>query len=69
MMDEPLFIDLVDLEWGFRASARGYRHFQSPRPLMSHTLGSGRIGIGGRSISLHAPSSKLLHYQKFDNVV
>ena len=55
LMDAPLFIDLVDLEWGFRASAHGYRHFQSAKVVMDHTIGSGRVKIAGRSISLHAP--------------
>lgn len=55
LMDEPLFIDLVDLEWGFRAASKGYRHFQTDACVMDHTLGAGRIQVGSRSISLHAP--------------
>ncbi|MBS9720220.1 glycosyltransferase family 2 protein [Tianweitania sp. BSSL-BM11] len=55
LMDAPLFIDLVDLEWGFRASARGYRHFQSAQVVMDHTIGAGRVKVAGRTISLHAP--------------
>jgi rhamnosyltransferase len=55
LMDEPLFIDLVDLEWGFRASAHGYRHFQSAQVVMDHTIGAGRTNFAGRTISLHAP--------------
>ncbi|GHD07638.1 glycosyltransferase family 2 protein [Tianweitania populi] len=55
LMDAPLFIDLVDLEWGFRATARGYRHFQSAQVVMDHTIGAGRVKLAGRNISLHAP--------------
>ncbi|MFD2237500.1 glycosyltransferase family 2 protein [Aureimonas populi] len=55
LMEAPLFIDLVDMEWGFRASAKGFRHFQCPAAVMEHTLGNGRIRIHSRSIALHAP--------------
>lgn len=55
-MDEPLFIDLVDLEWGFRATALGFRHFQCHAALMEHTLGAGRTRFAGRQITLHAPA-------------
>jgi rhamnosyltransferase len=55
LMDETLFIDLVDVEWGLRALSRGYRNFQSLRKIMTHTLGNGRINLFGKSISLHTP--------------
>lgn len=55
LMDAPLFIDLVDLEWGFRATAYGYRHFQSAQVVMDHTIGAGRVKLAGRNISVHAP--------------
>lgn len=55
LMDGPLFIDLVDLEWGFRAAEKGYRHFQSAQVVMDHTIGAGRVKLGSRSIALHAP--------------
>jgi rhamnosyltransferase len=54
-MDEALFIDLVDVEWGLRALSYGYKNFQSLRKIMTHTLGSGRLNFLGRSISLHTP--------------
>ncbi|WP_231854141.1 glycosyltransferase family 2 protein [Gluconacetobacter diazotrophicus] len=55
LMDESLFIDLVDVEWGLRAMARGYRSFISFEKIMSHSLGNGRINVLGRVISLHSP--------------
>ncbi|NHN88470.1 glycosyltransferase family 2 protein [Acetobacter conturbans] len=55
LMDAGLFIDLVDVEWGLRAAARGYRHFLTNRHVMAHTIGSGRKKLFGRSITLHAP--------------
>ncbi|NVN10590.1 glycosyltransferase family 2 protein [Nguyenibacter vanlangensis] len=54
-MDAALFIDLVDLEWCFRATAHGYRHFMSLRNIMDHTIGSGRLNLGFRTVTLHAP--------------
>jgi rhamnosyltransferase len=55
LMDEKLFIDLVDVEWGLRSLSCGYKNFQSLRKIMTHTLGSGRLNFFGRSISLHTP--------------
>jgi rhamnosyltransferase len=52
---ENLFIDLVDVEWCFRARAAGYRSFLSPTAAVDHRLGSGTIGIGSRRIAVHVP--------------
>ena len=52
---EDLFIDLVDVEWCFRARAAGYRSFLSPTAAVEHRLGSGTIGIGTRRVAVHAP--------------
>ena len=54
-MDEPLFIDLVDLEWGFRAAAMGYRHFVCCEAQMNHTLGAGQLRFFRRTVTRHAP--------------
>lgn len=52
---EDLFIDLVDVEWCFRARAAGYRSFLSPTAAVDHHLGSGTVGIGSRQIAVHVP--------------
>jgi len=39
MMDESLFIDLVDTEWFLRARAKGYQAFGVPDAIMDHSLG------------------------------
>jgi rhamnosyltransferase len=52
---EELFIDLVDVEWCFRARAAGYRCFLSPTAAVDHRLGSGTVGIGSRRIAVHVP--------------
>lgn len=41
-MDETLFVDYTDIEWCFRARARGYRLFGVCGAAMCHELGHGR---------------------------
>jgi len=55
VMDETLFIDFVDFEWAFRASAKQYRIFQCRNAIMEHQLGAGWLKLGSRSIAIHAP--------------
>ncbi|MBB3018728.1 rhamnosyltransferase [Microvirga lupini] len=52
---EDLFIDLVDVEWCFRARAAGYRSFLSPTAVVDHRLGSGTVRLGPRRVAVHVP--------------
>jgi len=52
---EDLFIDLVDVEWCFRARAAGRRSYLSPTAAVHHRLGNGTVGIGSRQIAVHMP--------------
>lgn len=52
---EDLFIDLVDVEWCFRARAAGYKSFLSPTAAVEHRLGSGTVQIGPRQVAIHVP--------------
>jgi rhamnosyltransferase len=52
---DDLFIDLVDVEWCFRARIAGYRSFLSPSATVDHRLGTGTTGLGSRRIAVHAP--------------
>jgi len=52
---EELFIDLVDIEWCFRARAAGYTAFISPTAVVDHHLGNGTVKVGRRQIAVHAP--------------
>lgn len=59
MMDEGLFIDYVDMEWCFRARARGYAVYGEPAAVMEHTLGDSTISFwlfGSRQKGLHSPA-------------
>lgn len=52
---EDLFIDLVDVEWCFRARTAGYKSFLSPTATVQHRLGVGTVKIGARQIAVHVP--------------
>jgi rhamnosyltransferase len=52
---EDLFIDLVDVEWCFRARAAGYQSYLSPTATVEHRLGSGTVQIGSREVAIHVP--------------
>jgi rhamnosyltransferase len=52
---EDLFIDLVDVEWCFRARAAGFASFLSPTARVDHRLGSGTVKLGSRQITVHVP--------------
>jgi rhamnosyltransferase len=52
---EDLFIDLVDVEWCFRARMVEYKSFLSPTAKVEHRLGSGTVGVGSRQIAVHVP--------------
>lgn len=52
---EELFIDLVDVEWCFRAHQAGYKSFLSPTATVDHRLGSGTVRIGPYRMAVHVP--------------
>ncbi|HWI78552.1 MAG TPA: glycosyltransferase family 2 protein, partial [Ramlibacter sp.] len=42
-MDESLFIDNVDLEWGFRAKHKGWALIGAPRAMLEHRIGDEHV--------------------------
>ena len=54
-MEEALFIDLVDIEWGLRAGAKGYASYQVRSLEADHAIGLGRIKVGPFDAPLHSP--------------
>ncbi|MFK2904138.1 glycosyltransferase family 2 protein [Dyella ginsengisoli] len=56
-MDESLFIDNVDLEWSFRARARGYKLYGVCAAAMQHQLGDSRrqLPFGLGQVIVHGP--------------
>lgn len=53
-MQDELFIDWVDIEWGERASAAGFPSFLSPLVTMRHSIGDESVKVFGREITLHS---------------
>lgn len=58
-MNETLFIDYVDTEWGMRAQLLGWNSFGVVDAQMEHTLGDSLLWLFGKPYSLHGP---LRHY-------
>ena len=65
-MDDTLFIDFVDIEWGLRAKYLGWQSFGNPQIIMQHTLGEQPVRVLGKSYPLHSP---IRHYYYFRNCV
>jgi rhamnosyltransferase len=65
-MREDMFIDLVDVEWYFRARSLGYRCFGVCSAILMHQLGNTPRRFLGRSITDHSP---LRSYYFFRNAV
>lgn len=55
VMDDKLFIDLVDVEWGLRAASKGFRSYVALKVTARHTIGNGLLMIFNRPIVLHQP--------------
>ncbi|MEJ5086247.1 MULTISPECIES: glycosyltransferase family 2 protein [Brucella] len=65
-MNEDLFIDYVDIEWGLRAQKNGFQSFGVCSALMKHQLGEEPLLFFGRHVPVHNP---LRHYYHFRNAV
>jgi len=54
-MDEELFIDWVDLEWCWRARAKGYKIIGNANVIVVHRLGDKVTKVGTKSYSIRSP--------------
>lgn len=66
LMQEDLFIDYVDIEWGMRAAQLGYLSYGICDALMDHDLGDAPRFFRGKALPMHSP---LRHYYLFRNAV
>jgi len=64
LMNNDLFIDYVDIEWGLRAQTFGYQSYGVFAARMSHSLGDEHVSFFGRKVTLHSP---LRHYYLIRN--
>jgi len=58
---EELFIDLVDVEWGFRAHQKGFSLLVCCNAQLQHTIGMKESFLAGTAVTRHAPVR--LYYQ------
>jgi rhamnosyltransferase len=65
-MRESMFIDLVDIEWCFRARAKGFRAFGVCAAKLRHNLGEQPTRVLGRALATHTP---LRNYYFYRNAV
>ena len=63
-MNDELFIDCVDIDWGLRARQLGFQSFGVRDALLQHNLGEEILFIFGKSFCFHSP---LRHYYQFRN--
>ncbi len=68
-MDDSLFIDYVDIEWGLRALMRGYRCFGVCAAHMRHELGEPPAGLPFSRHKRYPVHSPLRHYYLFRNAL
>lgn len=54
-MEEGLFIDNVDLEWCFRARAKGYVLLGVCDAVLQHSVGEQVVHVAGRALYRHGP--------------
>lgn len=59
LMNEHLFIDWVDLEWCWRARARGFQVIGNADVVIQHQLGDMSKDLGFREVNLRSP---IRHY-------
>jgi len=68
-MEEALFIDYVDIEWGLRARAKGYHCYGVYEAHIEHCLGDTDVAVPWmkkRRVIVHSP---LRHYYYFRNAI
>ena len=63
-LDETLFIDCVDFEWGWRAQKMGYVLCLTDSQRLSHRLGQGYLTILGLKVRYCSP---IRHYYQYRN--
>jgi rhamnosyltransferase len=53
LMNESLFIDWVDVEWGLRAQTYGLANYVTPTVMMDHSIGDSFVKLGTKIIYKH----------------
>lgn len=66
LMDELLFIDCVDFDWGWRAIVKGYQLFLASGCYFQHSLGEGYLSFGSLRLGIPSP---VRHYYQYRNIL
>ncbi len=64
-MENELFIDCVDIEWGFRAKSKGYICIVALDAKMYHKVGDAPLKVLGQSLTTHSPLRHYFYYRNF----
>ncbi len=62
-MDESLFIDYVDIEWGLRAQAAGFQSYGAFDVRMEHRIGEEALDVAGFRLAVHKPLRRYYYYR------
>ncbi|WP_250440126.1 MULTISPECIES: glycosyltransferase family 2 protein [unclassified Caballeronia] len=62
-MDESLFIDYVDIEWGLRARAAGFQSYGAFDVRMEHRIGEEALDVAGFRLAVHKPVRRYYYYR------
>ncbi len=62
-MRDAFFIDLVDIEWCFRARSKGFQAFGVCGARLRHRLGEQPVRILGRTLATHCPARNYYFYR------
>lgn len=65
-MNESLFIEYIDVDWGVRAKLAGFELYGVCSAKMKHSIGDKSMSTLGRTAPIHSP---LRHYYLFRNAV
>ena len=66
LLNDRLFIDLVDHEWCWRAKSKGYKLFMSSKNILQHQVGKKTIKFLGYPILISAP---FRYYYQYRNTI
>ncbi len=65
LMDEGLFIDLVDVEWGLRCKRKGFVQYVGCTVQLFHSIGEKNDSMSGYMITTHSPLRLYYQYRNF----
>lgn len=62
-LDDSLFIDYVDIEWGLRAKAAGFQSYGAFDVRMDHRIGEKALNLAGVRLATHKPVRRYYYYR------